>query len=82
MEFRYLIEVNLEKQQHVKSLFGENMDVHLLSSRLSAIYNTPIIAGETLLFIDEIQESERAISSLRYFYEEYPQLHIIAAGFL
>jgi len=38
--------------------------------------------SETLLFIDEIQNSSRAISSLRYLYEEYPQYHVIAAGSL
>ncbi|GHV61459.1 hypothetical protein FACS1894195_2010 [Bacteroidia bacterium] len=36
--------------------------------------------AETLLFIDEIQESPEAVAMLRYFYEEYPELHIIAAG--
>jgi len=40
------------------------------------------VPGETLLFFDEIQESQRAISSLRYFYEDYPELHVIAAGSL
>ena len=38
--------------------------------------------GETLLFIDEIQESLEAIQMLRYFYEEFPDLHVIAAGSL
>jgi predicted AAA+ superfamily ATPase len=38
--------------------------------------------GETLLFIDEIQESPKAIQLLRYFYEEIPQLHVISAGSL
>ncbi len=38
--------------------------------------------GKTLLFLDEIQEAPRAITSLRYFYEEYPDLHVMAAGSL
>ena len=58
------------------------MDVKALCSQLSAIYHTPVIAGETLLFFDEIQESERVIASLRYFYEDFPELHVIAAGSL
>jgi len=49
---------------------------------LSVLYNTPIIAGETLLFFDEIQSCLPAISSLRFFYEQYPELHVIAAGSL
>lgn len=80
--FKYFVEVNLERQKDIKTLFGENLDVKKLCSQLSAIYNTPIIAGETLLFIDEIQESQRAISSLRYFYEDFSELHVIAAGSL
>lgn len=80
--FKYFVEINLEKQQNAKLLFVENIDISLLCSQLSAIYNTPIIAGETLLFIDEIQESERAIASLRYFYEDFPELHVVAAGSL
>ena len=80
--FTYFIEINLERQENVKTLFGENLDIKKLCTQLSAIYNTPIIPGETLLFIDEIQESQRAISSLRYFYEDYPELHVVAAGSL
>lgn len=49
---------------------------------MSLIYKTPIIPKKTLLFFDEIQTSLPAISSLRYFYEEYPELHVIAAGSL
>lgn len=80
--FKYFIEINLERQGNIKALFGDNLDIKKLCSQLSAIYNTPIIPGETLLFIDEIQESQRAISSLRYFYEDYPELYVVAAGSL
>ncbi|MDR0798334.1 MAG: DUF4143 domain-containing protein [Dysgonamonadaceae bacterium] len=46
------------------------------------IYNKRIEAGKTLLFLDEIQACPDAISALRFFYEEYPELHVIAAGSL
>ena len=42
----------------------------------------PIVPGKTLLFFDEIQESEKAFKSLRYFYERMPELHVVAAGSL
>lgn len=80
--FKYFVEINLERQKDIKTLFGDNLNVKNICAQLSAIYNTPIIPGETLLFFDEIQESQRAISSLRYFYEDYPELHVIAAGSL
>jgi hypothetical protein len=44
--------------------------------------NIPIIENETLLFLDEIQASSKAIGALRYFYEKKPNLHTIAAGSL
>ncbi|MDR0812348.1 MAG: ATP-binding protein [Paludibacter sp.] len=80
--FKYFIEINIEKQENVRQLFGENIDIKSLCNQISAIFNTPIVAGETLLFIDEIQESKRVIASLRYFYEDFPELHIVAAGSL
>ena len=81
-EFKYFVEINFERQKDIKTLFGYNLNVKNICAQLSAIYNTPIVPGETLLFFDEIQESQRAISSLRYFYEDYPELHVIAAGSL
>jgi predicted AAA+ superfamily ATPase len=50
--------------------------------KLSALTLIPVVPGETLLFLDEIQSCVPAISKLRYFYEQYPELHVIAAGSL
>lgn len=80
--FRYFLELNLERDRSLATLFGDNLDVKKICAQLAAIKGVPVIAGETLLFIDEIQESERAISALRYFYEEIPELHVVAAGSL
>ncbi len=46
------------------------------------LYSTPIILGETLLFFDEIQACEEALKSLWFFKEQYPELHVVAAGSL
>jgi predicted AAA+ superfamily ATPase len=46
------------------------------------LFGKPIVLGETLLFLDEIQSCTDAISALRYFYEQLPALHVIAAGSL
>lgn len=80
--FKYFVEVNFDKNQDVYTLFQKNLSPKEICEQLSLIYNTPIKAGETLLFLDEIQSCEAAISSLRYFYEDYPELHIVAAGSL
>ena len=81
-QFRYFVEINLEKQPDLRMMFPANIDVKKTCEKLSATLSIPIIAGETLLFIDEIQMSQEAIMSLRYFKEDYPELHVIAAGSL
>lgn len=53
-----------------------------LSQRLGAVHNVPVIAGETLLFIDEIQNCPAALKSLWFFKENYSSLHVVAAGSL
>lgn len=80
--FKYFVEINLEKQPALRELFPENIDVKKTCEKLSGTLATPIIPGETLLFIDEIQTSKEAIMALRYFKEDYPELHVIAAGSL
>ena len=81
-QFQYFIELNLELSPEISKVFEENLDPHRICDELALIYNTPIVPGKTLLFIDEIQSSLSAISSLRFFYEQYPELHVIAAGSL
>lgn len=80
--FTYFVEINLEKQPTMRQLFTEDIDVKRTCEKISGTLAVPIIPGETLLFIDEIQVSKEAIMSLRYFKEDYPELHVIAAGSL
>ncbi len=81
-KFKYYVEVNFDKNQNIHTVFQQNLSPQEICEQLSIVYATPIIPGETLLFLDEIQSCEAAISSLRYFYEDYPELHIVAAGSL
>jgi predicted AAA+ superfamily ATPase len=62
--------------------FDQNLDPVRICNELSAYYGIPIRENETLLFFDEIQACPRAIQSLRFFYEDMPGLHVIAAGSL
>ena len=80
--FKYFVEINLEKQPTLWDFFQGDINVKKTCEKLSGTLATPIIPGETLLFIDEIQTSKEAIMSLRYFKEDYPELHVIAAGSL
>ena len=83
-QFDLFLEVNFEKRESkkVKALFERSSSPKQICDELSLLYDTPIIPGRTLLFLDEIQACIPAISSLRYFYEEYPELHVVAAGSL
>ena len=80
--FRYYVEINLEKQSNYIDLFKKDLDVTRIVPQMAAMCGTPIVPNETLLFIDEIQESQEAIMALRYFKEDMPNLHVIAAGSL
>ena len=81
-EFDVYFELNLERNAD-KDLFEKYNDVHEI---LKAIYfkfaKTPVEGQQTLLFIDEIQNSPKAVAMLRYFYEDAPHIHVIAAGSL
>jgi predicted AAA+ superfamily ATPase len=81
--FPHFLEINFEKDENARKMFSEgNLSPQRICNQLSAIYDVPVIPGKTLLFFDEIQSCLPAISSLRFFYEDYPELHVIAAGSL
>lgn len=80
--FKYYVEINLEKQSNYIDLFKKDLDVTRIVPQMAAMCGTPIVPNETLLFFDEIQESQEAIMALRYFKEDMPNLHVIAAGSL
>jgi predicted AAA+ superfamily ATPase len=80
--YKHYILLNLEKPED-RFYFDEYDNVKTILESLFLKYNiTTEEINDTLLFLDEIQESPRAIQLLRYFYEEFPGLHVIAAGSL
>lgn len=81
-KFDSFVEINFEKQPKYKALFKDDLDVKRIVPQISAMYGTSIKPGKTLLFLDEIQECPQAIMALRFFKEDMPELHVIAAGSL
>ena len=81
-QFESFVEVNFEVEPEAIAIFDKNLHPENLIEALSVHLNKPIVPGKTLLFLDEIQDVPRAIIALRYFYEEMPNLHVIAAGSL
>ena len=80
--FKYYVEIDLNEHRELHKLFSQTLTPQEICLQISYTVNKPIEAGKTLLFIDEIQACPEAINKLRYFYEQYPELHLIAAGSL
>ncbi|MCK9218940.1 MAG: ATP-binding protein [Bacteroidales bacterium] len=80
--FKQVVYVNLETNRLVNSFFETDITPLRIIQFLETITNIRIIAGETLVILDEIQACSRALTSLKTFCEEAPQYHIIAAGSL
>ncbi len=79
--YKQYIYLNLEKPEDI--VYFEDLDnVKDIIGAIFLKFELNYDASNTLFFIDEIQESPKAIALLRYFYEEYPELHIISAGSL
>ena len=80
-DFENLVEINFEQNPKYKVCF-DTLDPEKIVESISILSNSKITPGKTLLFLDEIQEGPNAIISLRYFYEQLPDLHVIGAGSL
>jgi len=73
---------NFEKHNELKAVFESTKDVKRLLHELELYADVPLTEGDTLLFFDEIQDCKAALNSLKYFKEDAPGYHIIAAGSL
>jgi len=80
--FDNFVEFNFERQPALTELFSRDLGAERLVRELSAVAGRRIEAGHTLVFLDEAQACPEALASLRYFHEEAPGLHVVAAGSL
>jgi len=80
--YEQLLYLNLEIEAQFCQFLETEISPAKMLQYLEAAKGIRVVAGSTLIFFDEIQVSERAITSLKYFYEEMPQHHVIAAGSL
>lgn len=81
-QFKNTVYVNLEQNRMIASYFEDNLSPEQIIRYLEASTGERIIPGQTLLIFDEIQSSERALTSLKYFCEEAPEYHVACAGSL
>ena len=74
--------INLAENDDAAAAFEGTLRVESLVRKLSAASGEPIREGETLIVLDEIQASERALNALKFFRENAPRYHVAAAGSL
>lgn len=77
-----LVTIDFEKTPLLAKIFIQDLNPKRILSELELVTGQAITPGKTLLFFDEIQQCPEALMSLRYFFEEIPDLHLIAAGSL
>lgn len=80
--YKNTVYINLESNAGARSYFNDNISAAKLIKYFEGESKEKIIPGETLVILDEIQSCERAVTALKYFYEETPQYHIATAGSL
>ncbi|MFI3262480.1 MAG: ATP-binding protein [Rikenellaceae bacterium] len=81
-EFVSFAYVNFEEQKEITNLFEEDFDTGRILRSIEIITGVKLVAGKTLIVLDEVQAAKRGLLSLKYLYKNAPQYHIVAAGSL
>ncbi|MFC2089345.1 ATP-binding protein [Bacteroidota bacterium] len=81
-EYKNLYYLNFEEDPNISSLFESSLNPEIIINNINLYIGVKIIAKDTLLFFDEIQIAPRVLTCLKYFQEQAPDFHIIAAGSL
>ena len=82
LHFQNVAYFNLERNEPALAVFAADLDPKRILLELGALGNVSIEPQKTLIILDEIQQSPRALNSLKYFCEEMPEYAIVAAGSL
>ncbi len=80
--FDNYVYINLDKEENIAKVFEETIDPSVIIEKIEIIKNIIINPDNTIIFFDEIQVSERAITSLKYFCESDKPYKIVCAGSL
>lgn len=80
--YKYVAYINCDNNGQVQSLFIQDYNMERVIFAIAAITGVPVVPGETLIILDEIQELQKGLASLKYFCENAPEYHICVAGSL
>lgn len=81
-QFEEVLYINFEREKQFKEIFKNSLDPKRVIKALEVISGKKVSPGKIIILLDEIQEAENGLTVLKYFAEEMPELHIIAAGSL
>ena len=81
-EYESVAYINCDDEPRSKELFTPDYDMDRILLSIQVITGVKVLPGKTLVILDEIQELERGLHSLKYFYEKSPQYHVMVAGSL
>lgn len=80
--YKHVAYINCDDNEQVSGLFVQNYNMERVLLAIAAITGVPVVPGETLIILDEIQELPRGLASLKYFCENAPEYHVCVAGSL
>lgn len=81
-EYKYVVYANCDDDPRLKTLFEADYNIERITLTLQAVTGILIEENKTLIIFDEIQEAHRGLHALKYFCENAPNLHVMAAGSL
>ncbi len=82
LEYKKTVYITFDRNENLKNAFKDYTNIKELITKIEIDAQLKITPNDTLIIFDEIQECPDAITSLKYFYEKAPELHIIVAGSL
>ena len=80
--YKHVAYINCDNNEQAKNLFVQDYNIERILFAIAAITGVPVVPGETLIILDEIQELQRGLASLKYFCENAPEHHVCVAGSL
>ena len=81
-EYEQIAYINFEESSTLRMLFVQDFDINRILTAIQLETGIRVVARNTLIVFDEIQEAERGLTALKYFYENASEYHVIAAGSL
>lgn len=81
-QFKQTVYLNFESSERLKQLFASDLNIQRIISVIEIESRQTISPSDTLLIFDEIQEAEKGLTALKYFYEQAPEYFVVAAGSL